>query len=206
MTEHDAPSRISSEDWTAFVKQEGGPMYRHALTRTRTPEVAEEIVHDVFCSLRVWVSRIEAEGEPVRSLRAMGWSILRNRLIDENKRAYNRDHHSIDRAGGQPDPGCSTVCGGQRSARYEMEVRRAYDVAVGRIDLLPPQLRDAFMAVVKDRRVTQQQYADAHGISQAKVSRMIARAKALLRANLTLPGAPTFDGVSPLQRQYRTVE
>lgn len=181
-------------------------MYRHALTRTRTPEAAEELVHDVFCYLRDWVSRLEEEGDTPRSLKAMGWKVLRNRLIDENKRARNRHHHEIDSAGGDPVPGVTTACDGPTGVRYAIDLGHIYRAAQYQIERLPPKLRDPFVAVEVDKSMTQKQYAKAHGISQPTVSRRIAKAREILQSFLTLPAPPTHDTVSPLQRQYRSVE
>ncbi len=206
MTDHDPTTHTSNQDFADFVKEHGSSMYHHALSRSRTPEAAQDVVQEVFCRLRTWITRLEDQGDTPRSLKAMGWSILRNRLIDENRRVCNRNHHDIERAGGNPVRGLATAYSGQRSARYETEVRRAYRVATDRLRALSPKLRDAFEVVELNNRMSQQQYADAHGISQATVSRMLTRARAILRENLTLPGAPTHEGTSPLQRRYCTVE
>lgn len=127
-------SRIQSGDGTAFIEAYdifAPKLYRHALFRTSSPEVADDIASETFT--RAW-EVIREKAKEIRHLKAFLYRIADNLIIDhyrKNSRAAIPISEEIEetlRAPGDPHEALDRTLAGEKMA--------------GLLALLRPETRD----------------------------------------------------------------
>ncbi len=138
-------ARIQSGDGTAFVEAYdlfAPKLYRHALFRTSSPEVAEDIASETFA--RAWES-IREKASEIRHLKAFLYRIADNLIIDHYRRnakaavPIGEEIEETLRAPGDPHERVDRMLAGEAMAGHLAKLRpEARDLLVMRyIDDLP---------------------------------------------------------------------
>lgn len=148
------------------VLAELAPMRRYALSLTRDPDAADDLVHDAL------VKAIERREQFRKGRNLRGWllSILHNAFLDRRRAARTRDlyhrdhgHRAVD---AMPPP--------QEEAVRFAEMRRAFDA-------LPEEQRAA-LHLVTIEGLSYEAAAEALAIPVGTLVSRISRARARLRA------------------------
>jgi RNA polymerase sigma-70 factor (ECF subfamily) len=138
-------ARIKAGDGTAFVETYdlfAPKLYRHALFRTSSPEVAEDLVSETF--VRAW-EHVREKAKEIRHLKAFLYRIADNLIIDhyrKNARAAVPISEEIEetlRAPGDPHAALDGLLAGEKVAAKLRELRpETRDLLVMRyVDDLP---------------------------------------------------------------------
>ena len=159
--EDEAFDKLVQELWT--------PAVRFVLRYTRDADAAEDVVQDAF----VLLYEHREDLDPARSVRAYLYQTIRNRLVDQLRRAaVRRKNPSLDLLGPAPVTPLRRLEGN--------EVREAVEHA---IENLSDRAREAFeLAYLQD--LTYREVADVMGISQKTVGHHVSAALAQLRQAL----------------------
>ena len=156
--EDEAFDKLVRELWT--------PAVRFVLRFTRDLDAAEDVVQDAF----VLLFEHREDLDPTRSVRAYLYQTIRNRVIDQLRRAAIRQHTArLD----LPRPQPATPLRGLEDSEVREAVERA-------IENLPDRAREAFiLAYLQD--LTYREVADVMGISPKTVGHHISAALVQLR-------------------------
>ncbi|MEK7545974.1 MAG: RNA polymerase sigma factor [Patescibacteria group bacterium] len=138
-------ARIQSGSGTAFIEAYdffAPKLYRHALFRTSSPEVADDIASETF--VRAW-EVVREKSTEIRHLKAFLYRIADNLIIDhyrKNSRAAVPISEEIEetlRAPGDPHERLDRTLAGEKMARFLAQLRpETRDLLVMRyIDDLP---------------------------------------------------------------------
>ncbi|WP_185984353.1 sigma-70 family RNA polymerase sigma factor [Aureimonas mangrovi] len=142
-----------------------GPLRRYALSLTRDPQDAEDLVHDALVRAIERQDRFRKGG----NLRSWLMSILHNRFIDEarRKRADRARDAAIDLHAE------AAVSGGQDEATRLADVRRSF--------MMLPDEQRAALHLVTVEGLSYNEAADALGIPVGTLVSRLSRARARLR-------------------------
>lgn len=122
-------ARIQSGDETAFVETYelfAPKLYRHALFRTSSPQVAEDIMSETF--VRAW-EFVRARAEEIRHLKAFLYRVADNLIVDhyrKNARAplsISEEMEETLRASGDTHEDVDRILEGERMAGYLRRLR-----------------------------------------------------------------------------------
>jgi len=154
------------EAFETLVQELWTPAVRFVLRITRDLDTAEDIVQDAF----VLLYEHREDLDPTRSVRAYLYQTIRNRLIDQLRRAAVRQHVSLLDL---PMPSPATPLRGLEGREVRESVERA-------VENLPDRAREAFsLAYLQD--LAYREVAEVMGISPKTVGHHISAALAELR-------------------------
>lgn len=145
-------------------------VYRYALTLVKIPEIAEDLVQDVF--VKIWEIRQRLEIK--QSFRSYLFRICHNRAIDINKEIASK-HHLVDQLVYHYQIATDT------ELSFTQEELQRYDELVEEaLSTLTPQRRKVFDMCKKEKK-SYEEVARELGISPNTVKAHVSQTLALLR-------------------------
>ncbi len=174
----------NSHDPEAWVDRYGGTLYRYALSQTRDPSVAEDLVQETFLAALRSLASFRGDA----SLLTWLVSILRRKIIDHRRRSpvvLNQETES----GKVPDPfdhrsrWRKTIRDWPSDPARQLEDAEFWEVFEGCVQKLPPLLGEAFR-FREILRLEISEICEMTGISRQNLAVRLHRARLALRGCL----------------------
>ncbi|MEP6619357.1 MAG: RNA polymerase sigma-70 factor [bacterium] len=170
--------RVRAGDAAAFevlFRSYAAPLCVFARGYVHTPDVAEELVQDLFC----WLWDHRSENAVPASVKAYLFAALRNRAINH----LRRERLSLDFKASTAKQGSVTPL--HRDADADLMAEDLSAALAVAIRTLPTRCREVF-SLVRDDHLTYVEVADVLGISPKTVEIHMSRALASLREQLAV--------------------
>jgi RNA polymerase sigma-70 factor (ECF subfamily) len=171
-------SRVQQGDEEAFgqlLQRHAGNLYAQALAYTKSSEVAQDIVQDVF--LKIWARRSGLAG--ISSFEDYLFVMARNRII-----SVMRKKLMLPLGDGMQD----LIPDDGPSAEQRLSLKQAEDILENGIALMPPQRQQVFRMSRKEG-LSYAEIGERLGISTSTVKGHIIQALSFLRDHLREQGA-----------------
>jgi RNA polymerase sigma-70 factor (ECF subfamily) len=166
--------RLASNDELALdllLERYWAPTFRFALRRTGSPDVAADVVQDVFC--RLWARR--ASWRAQGSVRALLFRLTRNSAVSQHRGQHAHLRAKQNYAALSADRSTSGRLPAERA-----ELREALERAIA---ALPARRREVFLLRMMDD-LSYEDIARVMGTSKQTVANQLSRALATLRPAL----------------------